>query len=78
MERLMGRNRKMVSKRRIGAMYVKRAMREIASCLAMTAGGCCNPKHSSSPDCLIENFLTLPMTAEDSNGRNGVILTFNF
>ena len=36
MERLMGRNRKMVSKRRIGAMYVKRAMREIASFLAMT------------------------------------------
>ena len=36
MERLMGRNRKMVSKRRIGAMYVKRAMREIASCLTMT------------------------------------------
>ena len=135
MERPMERNRKMVSKRRIGAMYVKHAMREIASylamtqyrimhilsrfviarrhdeaisppspedssvaftrltprgyikrtkceiasCLAMTvgAGGFCNPKYSSFPDCLIENFLTLAMTAEDNNGRNGVILTFN-
>ena len=79
MERPMERNRKMVSKRRISAMYVKHAMREIASFLAMTvrAGGFCNPKYSSFPDCSIENFLTLAMTAEDNNGRNRVILTRN-
>ena len=77
MERPMGRNRKMVNKRRIGAMYVKRAMREIASCLAMTAGGCCNQKHSSSPDCLIENFLTLAMTVEAGDYCKQRHLTFN-
>ena len=41
--------------------YIKRAMREIASFLAMTvgAGDCCNQRGLSSPGCLIEKFLTL-------------------
>ena len=48
--------------------YIKRAMREIASCLAMTAnaGGYCNQRLSSFLDYQIENFLTLAMTTEQA------------